>query len=384
MQARAVFICAFFVSAISSGVWGQYISDQAILHVGENAVLSTERPLLNSGFVANEGTILLRSEWNNQGIYQGAGTLIMGGTTTQTFTHNGQHVARLELINLSGVLLRGKLHLSNSLLLEEGNITTSADDTLYIDNDALIEGGSPQAFVNGPLHRGGRGQRFFPIGINNTYLPVTLADVSGGNTIVTLEALQGFGGAVPAGISEISREFYWRQSSYRDAYTGSEVVLPLYNPQMDVTTTVVLGYTTDYTVYDDLSFSTGTYYQEAATNEKVGESLFLLAMAEENIRDEAAFYVPNVLSASSMDPENRVIKVYGDLKAEGFEFVVYDRRGMKVFTSDDLQRMQQTGWNGLSQSTGELLPQGSYVFAVRAQNQRDEPVEHTGTITVLR
>ncbi|MEJ2005749.1 MAG: gliding motility-associated C-terminal domain-containing protein, partial [Cyclobacteriaceae bacterium] len=71
-------------------------------------------------------------------------------------------------------------------------------------------------------------------------------------------------------------------------------------------------------------------------------------------------------------------------KAEGFEFVVYDRRGIEVFSSDDLNRMQNTGWNGNSVRTGEMLPQGSYVYAMKAINRRNEKVERTGTITVMK
>ena len=346
--------------------------------------MSTSQSFSNSGFVSNDGIIILRGNWTNQGIYQGNGALRLAGSARQVFDHNGQQVAQVEILNPSGAELRGRLPVIRNILLNEGILSTSENDTLYLDNDVLVEGGSPASFINGPLHRGGRGERFFPIGYNNTYLPVTLADVSGGNTIVMVEALADYNGTVPAGIEQISRDFYWHQSSYRDAYTGSEVILPLYDPQMEMTNTVILGFTTEYKIYDNLTFSTGSYFTEAQTQDKVEESLILLARGNENIRDETAFYVPNVLSASSMDPENRVVKVYGDLKAEGFEFVVYDRRGVKVFTSDDLQRMQLTGWNGFSQSTGEFLPQGSYVYAVKAKNQRDEPVERTGTITVLK
>jgi hypothetical protein len=381
MQARFIFLSASLLLCFHHS-FTQYVEDGAIIHIEDNAIISTNIPFHLDGFMANEGRIILRSDWKNDGIYQGNGSIELNGTLERTFSHNGQDVA--ELIIENSARLNGKLPVINSLDLIRGIVYTTVNDTLLIENDAIINGGSPSSFVEGPLHRGGRGQKYFPVGNSNNFLPVTLGDVSGGNTIVVIEALADFSGTIPDNIDRISRQFYWRQSHYRDAYTGSEFILPMYDDQLERSSTVVLGLSSEYTIYDDLTFSNGTYYPEAGTQGKITEEFILLATAEENIRDESTLYIPNVLSTSAPDPENRVIKVYGDLQPEGFEFVVYDRRGIQVYRTTNLLEMQQEGWSGTSENTGEVLTQGSYVFAMKAVNQQNETVEKTGTVTILK
>jgi len=385
MRARFIFLSAILISGFVSFIApAQYVSDGSILHVDENTVLSTSYPLSSEGFISNEGIIIALSDWKSAGIYQGAGEIRLNGTTLQEFAQDNQPVQIFTVENPAGVNLSGTLPISGILRLNEGIIRTAATDTLLILDNATIDGGSPASYVEGPLHREGRGLRFFPVGNSGTYLPVILSDVTGGDVTIVMEARQNFSGSLPANISRISREYFWRQSHYNGTYTGSAVVLPMYDDQLERSSTVLLGFESDYTIYDDIIFSNGAYYDEAATTEPVSQSVLLLATADQMIRDENVLYVPNALAPGAPDPENRVIKVYGDLLEDDFEFVVYDRRGIEVFSTSDLERMQRDGWNGNSVRTGEILPQGSYVYALKAFNRNNESVERTGTITILK
>ena len=383
MQARVLFFAALCIFSYQAE--SQLIQNGAIMHVGENSVFTTSYPLSSEGFIQNSGEIILHSDWKNGGIYQGSGSLLLNGDVPQTFAHNGQLVESLRLDNPGGAVLRGNLTIRGLLELEQGLFTTAQQDTLLVEENGNIRGGSPASFVNGPLHRAGRGERVFPVGKDNIYLPAELSDVSGGNTIVSLRVESDFNGTVPPGIDRISTDYYWQLSHYRDAYSGSPVVLPLYDPQLDRTRTVILGFDApDYSIYNDLTFQSGDYYTTASTNQAVTEAILLLGISSETIRDENVFYVPNVLSTSATDPDNRVIKVYGDIDDESFSFVVYDRRGIEVFSSTDLQRMQQSGWDGISQRTNALLPPGTYVYGVKGVSRKGEPLEKTGTLTILR
>ncbi|MCA6074788.1 gliding motility-associated C-terminal domain-containing protein [Fulvivirga sedimenti] len=380
----ALFLLIFTIQSNRSAA--QTIQDGSVLFISENGILTADAAVSNEGFLQNEGIYHVRRNWSSNGIYQGAGTIVLDGTQTQTFRHNGQFISILDVGNPAGILIRGKVPVRRQLLLTDGEITTSSIDTLFTETDALISGGSPGSFVNGPLHRGGRGLVEFPVGISGTYLPVSLLDVTGGNTITVLQARANYSGNIPQGVTSVSRDFFWERSNYRDAFAGSEVSLPFYDDQLDRSSAVIIGLdrnSGDFTLYDDLDFFTGSFYEMISTNAPVSEHILLLGTLEENIRDETAFYIPNVLSPNAADQDNRVIKVFGDFVEEDFSFVVYDRRGMQVFESKSLTRMQFNGWNGTSARTGDLLPQGAYVYALRARNSRNEVIERTGTLTIL-
>lgn len=88
-------------------------------------------------------------------------------------------------------------------------------------------------------------------------------------------------------------------------------------------------------------------------------------------------WIPNVFTPNK--PDNKYFSLRTINQLEYFNIIIFDRRGMQVFTSED----QNFQWDGTHE--GERCPQGVYVYFVRYRRPgTSDLIQRTGTITLLR
>lgn len=95
-------------------------------------------------------------------------------------------------------------------------------------------------------------------------------------------------------------------------------------------------------------------------------------------------YAPNAFSPTASLPENRTFRIFPTF-VDQFEIFIYNRWGELIFYSDDLDFMENQGWDG--RKNGELLPMGSYAYVMKySSNISDNPgiLEQSGGIMLLR
>ncbi|UII23012.1 PKD domain-containing protein [Fulvivirga ligni] len=94
-------------------------------------------------------------------------------------------------------------------------------------------------------------------------------------------------------------------------------------------------------------------------------------------------YVPNVFSPTSSNPENNVVKVYGqNILDDNFNFEIYNRWGSLVYSTKNLNEAQNQGWNG--SSDGESKENNVFTYVVRGEFENGQTFEKTGTITLAK
>jgi hypothetical protein len=110
----------------------------------------------------------------------------------------------------------------------------------------------------------------------------------------------------------------------------------------------------------------------------------ILAIAAEGFAEERALYVPNALSPAAPDPEDQVVKVYGQqIVDEGFIFRIYNRWGLLVYETDSFTEANSVGWNGES-SNGDDESIGVYHYTLAGKFSSGKPFSRQGTIKVIR
>lgn len=88
-------------------------------------------------------------------------------------------------------------------------------------------------------------------------------------------------------------------------------------------------------------------------------------------------WIPNIFTPNK--PDNKVFSISTINTLEYFNIIIYDRRGIEIFSSDD----QNFVWDGTVD--GERCPQGVYVYFVRYRRPgTSDLIQRTGTITLLR
>lgn len=93
-----------------------------------------------------------------------------------------------------------------------------------------------------------------------------------------------------------------------------------------------------------------------------------------------AFYVPNAFSPNS-DGRNDVFRGFGPVGGrDDFEFSVFSRWGDRIFYTTDPEQ----GWDGTHQTTGEEVPQGSYVYFMTFKGPEGARIDKKGLVHLVR
>jgi gliding motility-associated-like protein len=96
------------------------------------------------------------------------------------------------------------------------------------------------------------------------------------------------------------------------------------------------------------------------------------------IYSSCTVFLPNAFTPNG-DGINDVFRPLNAVKADGLEFLVYNRWGQLLFKTDNWKQ----GWNG--KLKGQLQPSGVYVWMIRYINRdTQQKMEQKGTVTLIR
>ena len=96
------------------------------------------------------------------------------------------------------------------------------------------------------------------------------------------------------------------------------------------------------------------------------------------VHEKTRFYLPNSFTPNGDNVNDIFIPVQMEVKEDSYTMLIYDRYGMLVFKSTDLNR----GWDGTV--NGRLVPTGdTYVYRVSYQDFDGNVFEKNGKVTVV-
>lgn len=91
-------------------------------------------------------------------------------------------------------------------------------------------------------------------------------------------------------------------------------------------------------------------------------------------------YFPNAFIPGGL-PENSVFKGYG-VGIVAAELFIFNRKGDRLYRSTDVSEILNLGWDGTY--NGNPVPQGVYVYRIKAEFYNNTSFERLGTVTLLR
>ena len=100
--------------------------------------------------------------------------------------------------------------------------------------------------------------------------------------------------------------------------------------------------------------------------------------AEINVTDNFSFYIPNAFSPDG-DGKNDLFSVYGT-NIISTNVAVFNRWGQKVFGAGDYP----FSWNGKINNSGDVMPQGVYVYTISAVDKFGNRHEYNGKVNLIK
>ena len=96
-------------------------------------------------------------------------------------------------------------------------------------------------------------------------------------------------------------------------------------------------------------------------------------------------FVPNVFSPLSSNVKSKALKVFGlGISDEDFSFQVFNRWGEVVYATELFKEANEEGWNGAKNNKGDVLPLGTYTYALIGKYLDGTAFEKSGNITLLK
>jgi gliding motility-associated-like protein len=336
----------------------------------------------NGGFIQNNGVIGITGDWENRNVYQGLGTVIFSGTN-QDIDNNDQPMQNLLILGGGIKSLDGTLIIKGSIDLASGIISIRNGDELLISDGAAIEGGSASSFVEGPLTIEGTGYKFFPVGRNGSYYPLTLTDVRGLDPTMQVTAFEGLPEITTARVVEVDRTVYWMQGAIAGSYDGSPMMASHHFDDEESERVVFIA-------GDDLEAEFAVVENNGTEGNGSGSTVFskdpikqsIIAIGKLPVEPVLPGYLSTTMSPHAQSPDNRLVKIFGSEMTSGnFSFRVFNRWGSLLFESKSLPAMTTDGWDG--RHNGQLLPAGAYPYFLSYIDQEGREGRKTGFITII-
>lgn len=363
-------------------VFSQGIFNESTLYVHGVSVY-VDGEISNSGVLRNDGIISVSGDWKSSGKYNGDGVLELSGNTPQRISHFNQKVSTLRVGGWGPKYIKGKINISSALVLKHGIVEVSEHDFLNLMETAVIEGGSPDSYIDGGLTVEGNGYKFFPVGKNGTYSPIEFMNVEGENPQYAVEL---FDDAPVISVHDVlvKNSMYWRRQDIRGTFHSSPVKVAydqgyFQNPEQII---FISGTSWDesFAVIDQVEHSTEA--GKIRTLIPISSPIILLGEAS-GTWTQADFYFSTALSPHASHTENHKVRIFGGrLSPEEFRFQVFDRWGTLIYENISLQEMSSNGWDGRARSGAEM-PTGTYPYRMTARDKTGQKFERKGVITII-
>jgi len=347
---------------------------------------------LNNGDLVNHGTVSISGNWMNVDTYTPSnGLLIFDGADAQNIAHNNGWVYQLSFEGGGEKTITSGMEIQDSVNFAEGVVTIVDGVSLLVQADGTVTGGNEHSYVDGYLFHHGTGHKYFPLGKNGNFRPAELLSIAGTDPVVGIRVREpNPDPRIPLQLLAVSDTRFWEITGRSGVFDGSQVRLKVAADERlgsDFDLQDVVVSTTDSAggLFYNLgqSLFSGTL-QDGEVTSALPATNGLLAIAVEGFAEERALYVPNALSPAAPDPEDQVVKVYGQqIIDEGFIFRIYNRWGLLVYETSSFTEANTVGWNGES-SNGEDESIGVYHYTLAGKFASGKPFSRQGTIKVIR
>ncbi len=391
---RKIFLLVFTGLLIcgSTALAQALTNDNALITITPSTRLTILGGALNNGELVNGGTLSITGDWMNVDTYTpGNGLFILNGSDRQNIAHNGQEVYQLLIAGGGEKVFTSSMEIQDTLDLSDGIVTISNGVTVLVQPNGSVVGGSDESYVDGPLFQQGTGYKYYPVGTKGNFRPAELMNVSGTDPILGISVHQPNNNPIePLQLMAVSDTRYWQLIHTSGIYDGSQIRVKVgpdeqLSPDVEIQDVIVTSSDSIGGIFLSLGQSqfTGSLMDGEVISLLPATSEFY-AIGEEGFAEQRALFVPNALSPDAPDPEDQVVKVYGQqIVDEDFIFRIYNRWGQLVYETNSFAEANTVGWRGES-STGEKESIGVYHYTLAGRFASGNPFKRQGSISVIR
>lgn len=341
--------------------YSQSLYNKDVITIMPNTVLYVKDTLVNDGEITNNGDLQIGGSWINNSQYDaGQGQITFNSNQPQIINHNDQAFSKLTISGSGKKIFGANITIEKELILSDGILISDKNAAIIFQKDAVVTGASDHSHIVGKVIQHGSGTKTFPVGNEQTYLPVTLTNINGTDPQIGLQLFELNGTALKKAntLQSISDKRYWQLDVISGSVEDAQVTLPIRDE--DVTTG-------DEILVVAQSASVGEEFQSLGQSSLDDDfvtssnpiTLTLLAVASEVDDDNLKVY--NAVSPNG-DGKNDFMTIDNIEKFPDNKLMLYNRWGDEVFSISNYDNNSRV-FKGISPN-GKLLPAGTYYYKI--------------------
>ncbi len=173
-----------------------------------------------------------------------------------------------------------------------------------------------------------------------------------------------------------------------------------YSPNQNLLTNTQINFTPAINTYDEYLWDFGDESSSTAVNasiEYAEAGIYEVSLtvkksgcegsgfAELEVLSKDELYIPNAFYPHAHNPENQVVKVYGNNVSESeFIFKIVNRWGKVMYETKSFYEANTIGWAGVNTNTGDEQELNVFTYFVRGKFIEGEAFERVGTVTQVK
>lgn len=409
---RSVLLYLSLLFTMSLGAQQFYVQPGAKVNIYSGANLEIGGNLENEGVILNIGTLSLFGNWlinSRVDGYNGiGGRLAMKGIGDQRILSQSFAVDKFVMNSGGSLTYEGaELSVMSETNFIDGVLITGENTRFILESNGRSLGGSPLSYVQGRMTHKGGGSKFFPLGYEGQYGPLTLLDVAGVGQEITA-SYQNPNPSTPTpgedllGVSHLG---LWEVSLEAGSIDSAIVSIDFSNEDLEnfliknnirhrVNSPVVAFSDSPDGIFSSLgveflnstdSLTFGSVTTEFGILPSLNQSIYLAIALAPRIVPEGQVYIPQAFSPRASDQDNQTFRIFGErIRETDFKLEIYNRLGILVYSTNSFEEANKTGWTGVNQNTGKEEPSGTYYYFVRLMKENEEVIEEKGAIYLLR
>jgi gliding motility-associated-like protein len=359
------------LSLLCSGLHAQNLYNAgSVISISQGGVVYVKDTIINAGTIINNGDMQIGGSWINQAQYDaGNGQITFNSNLPQIINHNDQSFSRLTISGGGQKIFLADITIENELNLLSGILVTENDSRIVMASTAQIVGGSDVSHVQGPVYHKGSGDKLFPMGNGEIYLPVELLNVEGENAEIGLmphEPVTTVLLRAPS-VAEVSTNRFWEVDLISGSLSNAHVTLPVKGEAIVKSEGNIVVSQADGVEEKFESIGQSDFLGDAIDGRVTSEEVVskkLLAVA--TVSEEKALIVYNAISPNGDGPNDFLI-IDNIQFYEKNTFTLFNRWGDKVFEIEDYDNKERV-FRGKSNIDGEKdLVNGTYFYSIKTQ-----------------
>ena len=363
-------IALMFIGARYSAHSQGFYNQGALITISSNTTMVVPDSIVNNGEITNNGNLVVQGTWINNNQYNsGTGSMTLASSTPQVLNHNDQSLTQLTISGGGDKIFEQDFVVEDELILEDGLLISVNGARVIVNQGASITGASNDSYIVGEIIHQGTGNKYFPVGTLDAFLPFELIDVEGINPEVGLTAsADNINLDVVGSLDEVSSRWFWQLQVLGGEYFGSPVRLAVNQESFSsgIEQYVVAEALTSENPFRSLGqeeFSGDSFDGFVQSSLKGVGGIYAIGLDASIVEESPPIGVFNAVTPNG-DNRHEFLKIENIEYYPDNQVVIFNKLGNKVFEINGYDNLENvfSGFGNVIDT--ELLSNGTYYYLI--------------------